>query len=182
MTETVPKRVFSVTGALILLVVCAILTVVMLVDAGMRSGFEGALRLAPWLLLVLWAVYVIGVASDIRADMAGVRVQNFLRRTSVPWSAVTRIAMRWQLEFILDGGRVLRCFGGPARSRARRLGPERTRENGVAETEDGIAMLQRLRSDAAPDAARQVTRSWDVPALVALVVLLAWIGATLITL
>lgn len=186
MAEVSLRRAFPVTGALILLAICGLLTVALLVDAAVRSGIQDALLLAPWPLLALWAVYVVGVASDIRAGAAGMRVQNLLRRTWAPWSEVKRIAMRWQLEITLDDGAVVRCFGGPARSRARRIGPERTREDSAGESEDGIAMLQRLRAEAqergtsGQDAA--LTRTWDVPALAALVVLVIWaVAAVLLT-
>lgn len=186
MAAAEPKRVFSVTGAVILLVICALLALALLIDAVLRSGIEGALLLAPWPLLALWAVYVVGVASDIRADSTGVLVQNFLRRTWMSWAGVKRIAMRWQLEITLDDGAVLRCFGGPTRSRSRRIGPERTREDSATESDDGVALLHRLRAEAAAggtagqDAA--ITRTWDVPALAALVALVAWaVAAVIIT-
>ena len=178
MAEVALKRAFPVTGSVILLVVCALLTVALLADAVIRSGIGNALLLAPWPLLALWSVYVVGVASDVRADASGVRVQNLLRRTWVPWSSVKRIAMRWQLELSLDDRSVVRCFGGPARSRSRRIGPERTREDSVAESEDGIAALHRLRAEAADRGTAMqdgaITRSWDLPALAALVVLAVW--------
>lgn len=182
-----PPRAFPVTGAVWLLVICAVVALYLLIDAGVRTGVGSALLLAPWPLLVLWSVYVVGIASDIRADRAGAEVQNLLRRTSMPWSRVKRIAMRWQIEFALDDGKVVRCFGGPARSRPRRIGPDRAKEDGNENAADGIAKLQRLRLDAqaapdatAPDAA--VVKSWDWPAIVALVVLAAWaVAAVLLT-
>lgn len=180
------RRVFPVTGAAIFLVICGLLTVVLLVDAAVRSGVESALLLAPWPLLALWLVYVVGVASDIRANATGVRVQNLLRRTWASWSQITRITMRWQLEIKLDDGAVIRCFGGPMRSRPRRIGPERTREDSAAESADGIAMLHRLRAEAGShttaqqDAAPQ--RTWDVPAFATLIALIVWaLAAILIT-
>jgi len=114
MESTRLPRVFKVTGAVVLLVLAAILAVVLLIDAVVRSGVANALLLAPWPLLVLWLVYVVGVASDIRADETGVRVQNLLRRTWMPWARVKRINMRWQLEFSLDDGAVVSALGGPA--------------------------------------------------------------------
>lgn len=178
-----PRRIFPVTGAVILLCICAVLTLLLVTDAVIRAGIGNALLLAPWLLLGLWAVYVVGMASDIRADHSGVRVQNLLRRTWVPWSEVKRITMRWQLEIALDDGAVLRCFGGPTRTRSRRIGPERTREDSATASEDGIAALHRLRADADVRSGAEVTRSWDIPALVALVVLVAWtVVAVILTL
>lgn len=180
MAETGPKRVFPVTGAIILLCICAVLTLALLTDAVIRTSLGNALLLAPWPLLALWLVYVVGVASDIRGDRTGVGVQNFLRRTWMPWSRVKRIAMRWQLEITLDDGAVLRCFGGPTRARSRRIGPERTREDSATESEDGIATLHRLRAEADLRSDAEVTRTWDIPALAALVALAAWAVAAVV--
>ncbi|MGM7671997.1 PH domain-containing protein [Microbacterium sp. A93] len=192
MAAAEPKRVFPVTGGVIVLVVCALLALALVTDAAIRSGIGNALLLAPWPLLALWGVYVVAVASDVRADLTGVRVQNFLRRTWAPWSRVKRVAMRWQLEITFDDGAVLRCFGGPARSRSRRIGPGRTREDSAEQSHDGIAALHRLRADSALHRLRadsevrsdaELTRSWDMPALAALVVLAVWaILAVLVTL
>ena len=169
-----PPRVFRVTGAAWLLGITAVMAAVLLIEASVRSGIGEALLLAPWLLLVLWVIYVVGIASDVRADAGGVGVQNLLRRTWVPWSRVKRITMRWQIELTLDEGRIVRCFGGPARSRPRRLGPGRTREDADEGAHDGIAKLQRLRleADVSPDAA--VVRGWDWPANISFAVLAVW--------
>lgn len=174
MQRSRPPRVFTTTGAVVLLGVCAAITVVLLVDAFLRSGLANTLLLAPWPLLVLWGVYVFGAASDVRADRAGVRVQNLLRRTWLPWAHVERITMRWLLELTIDDGEVVRCFGGPARTRPRRLAPGRVKEHVVGETEDGIAALHRLRSEAEPRSHARIERTWDLPATVVLVVLVIW--------
>ncbi len=165
-----------------LLVVCALLTLVLLVDATVRAGLGTALLLAPWLLLVLWAVHVIGVASRIRVQHDGVMVQNVLRRTFVPWARVERVGMRWQLEITLDDGTVLTCFGGPARTRPRRLGPGRTREDADGAAEDMVAAIRRAKAEAGapagPDA--PVRRTWDVPAVLVLLALACWATAAVI--
>jgi hypothetical protein len=180
MAQVQPARVFRVSGATVLLAITAVATAALLIDAAVRSGVGNMLLLAPWLLLLIWTVYVSGIASDIRADPRGVLVQNLLRRTWVPWSRVTRIAMRWQLELTLDDGAVVRCFGGPARSRPRRLGPGRTRDEGADEVEDGIARLQRLRLDAVAAPGDAVARTWDRGALLALVALVVWIAIAVV--
>jgi hypothetical protein len=169
-----PPRAFRATGAVVLLVLCTVVTAALLVDALVRSGAANAALLAPWPLLVLWAVYVFGVASDVRADLTGLRVQNLLRRTWLPWSSVRRMAMRWQLELTLDDATTLVCFGGPARQRPRRIGPGRTKEAGDEATEDGIAALQKLRLESHPDPDATIERSWDWPAIAVLIALIVW--------
>ncbi|GAA5150731.1 hypothetical protein GCM10025768_16140 [Microbacterium pseudoresistens] len=173
MTAARPPRVFRVTGSAMLLGITVVGVVLVLVDAVVRSGAGNALLIAPWPLLLLWGVYVTGIASDIRADAAGARVQNLLRRTWMPWSRVARIGIRWQVEFTLDDGAVVRCFGGPAHSRPRRLGPGRTKEQDE-EPDNGLATLHRLRNAAASAPDAPVERSWDVWAIVVLVILVAW--------
>lgn len=179
-------RIFRVTGAVVLLVLASIVAAVMLIDALVRSGIGNTLLLAPWLLLVLWLVYVVGAASDVRADERGVQVQNLLRRVWMPWERVKKIAVRWQLEFLLDDGSVVTSMGGPARSRPRRLGAERERERESenAESSDGLAQLQKLRLEALESATSgsdaAVQRSWDVPALIALGVLVVWAAAAVL--
>lgn len=162
-----------------LLALTSVVAVLLLVDAAVRSGIGNMLLLAPWPLLVVWAVYVVGVASSVRADANGVQVQNLLRRTWLPWARVKQITMRWQLEFALDDGGIVSCFGGPARSRARRLAPGRVKEDGVAETDDGIAALNRLRlesaaSDAGGASDARVARTWDWATLAMFAALVVW--------
>lgn len=176
MSRTRPPRMFRRSGSMLLLVLTSVVAALLLVDAAVRSGLVNTLLLAPWPLLVVWCVYVVGLASDVRADERGVQVQNLLRRIAIPWSRVQRIAMRWQLEITLVDDAVVSCFGGPSRTRARRLAPGRVKEEGVAETDDGIAAMKRLRANAAGsvDADARVQRTWDWSALTALAVLVVW--------
>ena len=58
-----PPRVFRVTGAAWLLGLSAAIAIVLLIEAAVRSGVGEALLLTPWLLLVIWVVYVMGIAS-----------------------------------------------------------------------------------------------------------------------
>lgn len=170
-------------GAVALFVLCAVLAIVLLGDAVIRAGLGQALLLAPWLLLVLWAVYAIGVASHIEVRPDGVLVQNALRRTFAPWARVERIVMRWQVEITLDDGTTVTCFGGPARMRPQRLGPGRTLEDAGGQADDTVAALRRAKADAASAGAAlagadaPVRRGWDVPAVVALLVIVVWTAA-----
>ncbi|MDP3949427.1 hypothetical protein, partial [Microbacterium sp.] len=69
---------------------------------------------------------------------------------------------------------VVRCFGGPSRSRPRRLGPGRTREDADEGAEDGIAKLQRLRLEADGPSDAAVVRTWDWPTILAFGVIAVW--------
>lgn len=170
-------------GGVALLVICSILSAALLVDAAVRADIATALLLAPWLLLVLWCVYVIGVASRVRAQRDGVFVQNLLRTTFAPWARVQRIDMRWLIEIALDGGAKLTCFGGPATRRPQRLGPNRTKEDANGPADDAVAALRRAKASAERVApVPPIRRGWDIHALVALLAIVAWaVIAVLVT-
>jgi len=167
----------------VLMGVCVIIAVLLLGDAAVRAGVATALLLAPWVLLVLWGVYVVAVASTVRVRPDGVFVQNLLRTTFAPWGRVQRIDMRWQIEITLDDGAVLTCFGGPAVRRPQRLGPGRTKEDGNAAADDIVASLRKAKATAVEQSpTAPVRRGWDARALVILVVIVAWaVAAVLFT-
>jgi hypothetical protein len=137
---------------------------------------------APWVLLVLWAVYVAAFASVVVTDARGITVQNFLRRTRVPWHEVSDVFLRYQLVVELRGGGRITAFGGPVSGRAwRRSGDDGARMSAALRDTDrirdrwesatsGTTDADPGRTDADPG---RVVRSWDVPAVVALIVLVA---------
>ncbi|WP_159501823.1 PH domain-containing protein [Microbacterium sp. 18062] len=137
------------------------------------------------MLLVLWGVYVVVFASAVTTDAEGITAQNYLRRTRVPWGAVEDIDLRYQLVITTrDGGR-LTCFGGPVSGRPGRLsrsaGDDEARRvpSALREVDRIRAEWDDARERGAADGA--VTRSWDLAALVALLVLVvAAVVATVI--
>lgn len=192
-----------------------VLAALLLGDAVVRGGWQQTLLLAPWVLLVLWLVYEVSVASGVRVSATGVRVQNMLRRTQFGWRRVRDIDLRWQLVFLLDDGVRLTCFGGPARAR-----PARNRFADAADgragdvaaaVPAGVRELTEIRdrwqaavagpaagigrdAGAGPGAGTgaaadtgatagvgaaagvdaPIRRSWDAPALLALVAIVVW--------
>ncbi|MDT0156677.1 PH domain-containing protein [Microbacterium sp. ARD32] len=176
---------FRNRGGVAMLVICAVLVAALLIDAAVRAGIGRALLLAPWPLLVLWVVHVVGVASRVRPSPDGLFVQNLLRTTRAPWARVEQIRMRWQIEATLDDGTVLTCFGGPARRRPQRLGPGRRLEDANGGADDAVAALRRAKSEADAGAAASadpIRRGWDLPALAVLAVLIIWaVVAVLVT-
>lgn len=185
-------RIFRAPSATVAALVAAVVGLALLVDAGIRAGLGEMLLLAPWVLLVLWAVYVMIYAPHIRIDTSGVRVHNLLRIVQFPWSAVRDIELRWQVRFRLASGEDVASFGGPVAGRPgrpplrlgggeRREPPairdmELLREQWIAATQD-----EPDEADPAPAAgvsASVVRRRWDVPALIALAVIAVWaVGA-----
>lgn len=132
------------------------------------------LLLAPWVLLGLWVVYEIAFVSSVRIDDDGATVQNLLRRTTFGWARVRDIDLRWQLVFSLDDGSDVTCYGGPARARPPRR-PIRGEEEMKAPSglRDLTAISDR-RQSASDSADAPIRRSWDVPALIALAVIVIW--------
>lgn len=70
---------------IIVLVIGSALGGYLLIDAVVRGSWAQMLLFAPWVLLVLWLIHVVSVASMVRVDDEGVIVQNLLRRTSFGW-------------------------------------------------------------------------------------------------
>lgn len=89
---------------------------------------------APWVLLVIWAIYVSMAASTVAVTERGAEVQNLLRRYRLPWGSVTDIYMKYQVT-IEAGTRRVACWAGPSASR-----PPRVR-NGVS----GVPRSLRLK-------------------------------------
>ncbi|WP_336646034.1 PH domain-containing protein [Microbacterium sp. USHLN186] len=170
-------------GGTVLLVICAVIAAVLVVDAALRAGVGEALLVAPWPLLVLWSVHVVGVASRVRLRPGGVFVQNLLRTTFAPWVRVRGIRMGWQLQISLDDGTRIDCLGGPARRRPQRLGPGRTKEDVSGDADDAVAALRKAQQAASTEASDgRIRRGWDLPAIGVLVVLVVWAGiAVLLT-
>ncbi|WEG07534.1 PH domain-containing protein [Microbacterium horticulturae] len=136
------------------------------------------LLLAPWPLLALWGVYISAFASSLEVDAQGATVQNLLRVVRIPWGRVRELEWRWQVVFALDDETVVRAVGGPLEGRGgRRPG---SREGTPEHVRAQFEYAQRLYDgrDAASDA--PVHKGWDVPGVIAGVVLVVWAGAALL--
>lgn len=177
-------RTFRSTSGVIAFFALGAFGLGVLAEAAFRAGLAEMLLLAPWVMAGVWAVYVLSAASMVRVDARGVVVQNYLRRTSFGWAQVRDVDLQWQLQFtVMDAQRKLTCWGGPSRGR-----PQRPR---VAEGEAPQARVPAgyrelvditdLWRNAGPDATAPIRRSWDLPAIIALGVLILWaIAAVLI--
>ncbi|MGB4136372.1 MAG: PH domain-containing protein, partial [Microbacterium sp.] len=166
-------------------VLAAAVAVFLLVDVVVRGGGVQLLLLAPWVLLGLWVVYEASAASFFRVDDDGVLVQNLLRRTAFGWNRVRDVDYVWQVQFSLDDGRTVAAMGGPARSRPRRQ-TARERDVEGPRVPAGITALaeleERRHAAAGPAADAPIHRTWDWPALAALLVIAVWaVVAVLVT-
>lgn len=176
----VRTRVFRSSASTIGMIASAAVAALLIVDAFWRGGFTQGMLLAPWVLLVLWGVYVLAYAPHVRTDAVGIRLHNVLTIVDIPWSQVAGIRLRWQIEVTLAGGRVVRAFGGPSQGR-----PRRARKTGDDVEPDAatlpapireVSLIQeeweRAVERGAPDA--PVRRRPDLVALVSLGVLVVW--------
>ncbi|WP_435743686.1 PH domain-containing protein [Microbacterium sp. PMB16] len=167
-------RTFRAASGPVAIVVGAGLALFLLGDAVARAGWGQMLLLAPWVLLLLWVVYVNSFASSVRIDDDGVTVVNLLRRTTFGWSRVRAVDLRWQLVFSLDDGKDLSCYGGPAKAGVIRLP---SRSDGEERVPAGVRALEEIeeRREAAPDTAdAPIRRSWDRVAVISLGVIVVW--------
>ncbi|MBS1905650.1 MAG: PH domain-containing protein [Actinobacteria bacterium] len=177
----VGARTYRAPTGIAVLVVCAVLAVFLLGDAVVRGSWAQMLLYAPWVLLVLWLIYVVSVVSMVRVDEDGATVQNFLRRTAFGWRRVAELDLRWQLDFTLDDARTLSCWGGPGRIQPPRL----SRRSGDVKVPQSLQALTEVRTrwesaverpvgTAGEGSDAPIRRSWDWPAIGALVVILIW--------
>ncbi|MBS1697100.1 MAG: PH domain-containing protein [Actinobacteria bacterium] len=180
----VGARTYRAPTGIAVLVVCALLAVFLLGDAVLRSGWGTMLLYAPWVLLVLWAIYAISVVSMVHVDEDGAKVQNFLRRTRFGWRRVSELDLRWQLDFTLDDGRKLACWGGPGRIQSPRL----SRRSGELRVPQSLQALTDVRTrwehaierpvgSTGEGVDAPIRRSWDWPAIGALAVIV--VGAAI---
>lgn len=159
------------------LVVAGIVALLLLGDAVSRAGWGEMLLLAPWVLLVLWAIWATMFASMIETDAEGVTVQNYLRRTRLPWGVVTDIRLRYQIVFVLGDEpdeRRVKALGGPVVGRpVRPVLRGGTREHPALREMELIR--ERWRSALDRGAADGVVvRSWDWMGFGAFAMIVAW--------
>ncbi len=168
-------RTFRASSGPVILILTALFALYLLGDAVVRAGWGQMLLLAPWILLIVWAVYELSFASSVQIDDHGAVVQNFLRRTTFGWHRVRDIDLRWQLEFALEDGSTLSSYGGPARSRpVRTRGSEDEPVKAPAGLRDLTAIRDRWDAAAGVAASAPIRRSWDAPALIALGIIAVW--------
>lgn len=182
---TPSAHVLRATSATIALIVAGVAAVLLLGDAIVRAGILEMLRLTPWVLLAVWGVYVLMYASHIAYDREGATVQNYLRRTRMPWARVSDVGLRWQVVFTLDSGDTVPAFGGPVAGRPGRA-ERRTDRSSARAVPAALRELGELRdawqaAEPAAGGGQPVERSWDLPALAALAVIVVAAVASALT-
>ncbi|MGI6878012.1 PH domain-containing protein [Microbacterium sp. gxy059] len=165
--------VFRQSAGRVWLIAVSALCVFLLGDVVVRAGWFDAFLIAPWMLLVIWLVWIFQELPRIVADEKGVRLQNVLRIVEIPWTAVEEVRLRYQTEFRLRDGGTVTAWGGAGRRlhiTVKRMGPDRAVEQAELLSE----LHERSRGTGG-----EVVRTWDVRAIAALVVIVIWAGGAL---
>jgi hypothetical protein len=174
------RRIFRPVSATIGMIASAGVAALLLLDAFVRGGVEQGMLITPWVLLVLWGIYAFAYAPHVETDAAGIRLHNVLSIIDIPWALVSGIRLRWQLEVTVNDGRVMRAFGGPSLSRPRRK-PETPDDDAVPPSGRDLTLIQEAwdhASERGVSATGTLQRRLDVPALVALAIIVAWTVAS----
>jgi hypothetical protein len=147
----------------------------LLIDMAVRASVWDAFLVTPWLAGICWLVWIFQVSPRIVADEDGARVVNVLRVIDMPWSAVESVRLKYNAEFVLRTGAKVTAWGGSSR----RLHKSIKRRSVEDPAEQEAEALQRLHADTS-NRGGYVNRTWDVPALAALLVIVVWIAFSLI--
>jgi hypothetical protein len=91
----------------------AVIFVFFVVDAVVRGALPFALQSLPWMLLILWAIYLLLVRPAIILVPGEIEVVNVLRRHIIPWSDVEHVGSRYQVVVYLLDGRRFVSWGAP---------------------------------------------------------------------
>ncbi|WP_156762053.1 PH domain-containing protein [Microbacterium karelineae] len=174
MPDSARTLVFRSVIGWVWLGIAAIVCAYLLIDMAVRAGAWDAFLVAPWLLAIVWVVWVFQVIPRVEADEDGARLFNVLRIVELPWSAVAGVRLRYSAEFTLHDGARITAWGGSSRRMHRSL--KRASED-PAEVE--VEQLQRLHANAAGGSGT-ATRRWDVRAVVAGIAIVVWIAFSLI--
>lgn len=175
MPSSSDKYVFRSTLGWVWFGVAVLVCGYLLVDMAIRGGVWDAFLVAPWLIGVCWLVWIFQVSPRIVADDDGARVVNVLRVIELPWSTVEAVRLRYNMEFQLRTGAKVTAWGGSSR----RLHKSLKRRSAEDPAEQEAEALQRLHANS-NDRSGRVHRTWDMPALIALAVIIVWIAFSLI--
>ena len=162
-------------------VVTLVVAVLLAGDLVIRGSLEQAMTATPWLLLVVWFVYAFLWAPRVIATPETVTVHNVLRATTLTWASVSEVTKRWQIEFRLVPalpGKPLQAWGAPSQKPGPRSSTGRRAHASENQLERLRAILGEAREDH-PDQPVERTISWDVPGIVAGIVIIVWAVAGL---
>lgn len=84
-----------------------------LVAIAVSDGTRAVVLAAPWLALVVGAVWALYWRPEVAVDDGGVHVVNVLKTVDLPWPAIQRIDTKWALTLFTAYGKVT-AWAAPA--------------------------------------------------------------------
>lgn len=101
---------------MVLTVALAVLCAGGLVITLISDGFEVALRMLPWLLLITGTAWAVFWRPEVRVDDGGVHLVNVLRSIDLPWPSIVRVDTKWALALVTRYGKYT-AWAAPTSSR-----------------------------------------------------------------
>ena len=143
---------------------CAVgLAAFLMGDSAVRGRWDIVGRWLPAILLILWCLWLFFYRSAVTLKTDRLVVTNLARVHDIPWRHVDAVVDSPQLTIQLDDGTRVTCWGGPFPGRAGR--------NRVGDELGPVLGAIEARREAASASLDPVRRRWDLPVLIAGVIL-----------
>lgn len=183
------RLVLRSRSAYLLFGLVALIVVAMAVDGFVRGAAWQTLLVLPWLVAILWFIYLVLLRPCAVVDAQGVTVVNVFRRHRIPWPRLAEVVSRYQLTLTRDDGRRVSSWGAPTtgvgggRFGASRLPGMRSLVARPTPTGGTLSALEDMRARwaaSAPDVpARSSWEWWTIAVSVLVAAACAW--AVLVT-
>lgn len=144
----------------------------LIADLAIRGTWEQTLKYAPWVLLLVFAIYVLVGSSWIKPTASSLQARNMFRRHTIGWQDVTDISVHYQVVVKTKDGKSTVLIAGPAAGRPGRLAGakgEGQRTPPILLVRDDLTSTWDLHRNTCTT---PTTRSWDVPLVATAVVLI----------
>lgn len=159
--------------------IAALIMIVLLADAALRGAWDVVTTALPWMVLIVWAMYLVLVRPAVIVEPELLRVRNIFRDHDIAWKSITDFGTRFQLTIFLEGGRKIAAWGGPKITVGRpKLG---SKGHEPAPLADDVIRDARLMVGPGRSADRSATRStWDLITIAVTAVVVLACLATLV--
>lgn len=151
------------TSGIVSTIVALIVAAVLIGDLAIRGTAIQVLKYTPWMLLVVYLIYLMVGASSVRIAPQSLIVRNMLRRHTIAWRDVTDVTVRYQVFVHTNDDHSTPLMAGPAAGRPGRVAGARGegyRPAPIMVLRDEITAAWE-RGKEAPD--QRTTHGWDVP-------------------
>ncbi|MCS4275495.1 hypothetical protein D9V34_00940 [Mycetocola lacteus] len=147
-------------------------------DSAVRGAWDVVFSALPWVLLVLWVLYVAAFQPYIGYSDRAVVVYNVFKRYEFPWSAVRTITDHQQFVFTLKTGAPIKAWGGPNAKRPR--GSQAASGTGAAARTPLEHLTHVWHEGRVRSQGDSALVTWNIPAIAVGVVLILWSVLSLI--